>query len=328
MKTTWKQTEAYLNETLGLCVHLRDWPDKRKLPLFLRQEFDFATTQILERPVLVVHASEQQKSPAGIRKQFDVLQGKFDGDLVYVRDQIDAYQRKRLIEQKVAFIVPGNQLYLPTFGMELREYFRQAKIPTDNLSPLAQATILFAIYHKHDLPIPMLRMAQLLDCSKMSISRSFSELETLDLATIEKDGRSRELQLTRTSKETWEFGTKFWRTPVRKRLRVSHDFPIPDRSRVAGQTALANRTDISKGAIQTIAIGPSVEKERRAELARFSIPDDESERSITVELWRYDPCPLSQDASVDPLSLYLSMQDIRDERVEAALDDLLKGMTC
>lgn len=327
MKSTWKQTEAYLNETLGLCVLLRDWPDKRKLPLILRQEFDFATTLILDRPVLVVHASEQQNSPAGLRKKFDVLQAKFDGDLVYVRDQIDAYQRKRLIEQKVSFIVPGNQLYLPTFGMDLREYFRKAKIPTDNLSPLAQATILFALYHKHDLPIPLQRMAQLLDCSKMSISRSFSELEAFELVTSEKDGRSRELHLTRTPKEIWEFGTKFWRTPVRKRLRVFHDFPIPERSRVSGQTALANRTDISKGDSKTIAIGPSVEKERRAELSRFSIPDDESERVITVELWRYDPCPLSKDANVDPLSLYLSMQDIRDERVEAALDNLLKGMT-
>lgn len=63
-------------------------------------------------------------------------------------------------------------------------------------------------------------------------SRSFSELETLGLITIEKDGRSRELHLTRTPKETWESGRKFWRTPVRKSLRVFHDFPIPDRSRV------------------------------------------------------------------------------------------------
>jgi hypothetical protein len=108
---------------------------------------------------------------------------------------------------------------------------------------------------------------------------------------------------------------------------VLHCFPMPERSRVAGQAALASRTDISKGAIETIAIGPNVEKECRAELGRFSIPDDESNPSIIVELWRYDPCPLSRNASVDPLSLYLSMQDIHDERVEAALDDLAKGMT-
>ncbi len=29
------------------------------------------------------------------------------------------------IAQKVPFIVPGNQLYLPDLGLDLREYFRQ-----------------------------------------------------------------------------------------------------------------------------------------------------------------------------------------------------------
>lgn len=326
MKTAWKQTENYLKVTLGLCVHLRDWPEKRKLPLFLRQEFDFATTQILERPVLIVYATEQQLSPAGIRKQFDVLEGKFDGDVVYVRDQIDAYQRKRLIDQKVAFIVPGNQLYLPTFGMELREFFRHAKIRTKHLSPLAQATALFAIYHPQELPLSLHRMANLLDCSKMSMSRSFSELKALDLVSTDKDGRERELKLKRNPRETWHTAQEFWRTPVRKRLRLTRDFPIPEQSRVAGLPALARHTDISKGPSRTIAIGPGVEKKHRAVLARFTIPEDESELTMTVELWRYDPCQLSEQTSVDPLSLYLSMQGSQDERVEAALSDLLNGM--
>jgi hypothetical protein len=33
-----------------------------------------------------------------------------------------------LIEQKVSFIVPGNQLYLPDLGLDLREYFRQRAV--------------------------------------------------------------------------------------------------------------------------------------------------------------------------------------------------------
>ena len=36
-----------------------------------------------------------------------------------------SYERKRLIEQKVPSIVPGNQLYLPDLGLDLREYFRR-----------------------------------------------------------------------------------------------------------------------------------------------------------------------------------------------------------
>ncbi len=87
-------------------MQLNEWPEKRKLPLFLRQEFDFAKTQILGRPVLIAAAIAPEHSAAAVRKQFEVLQPKFDGELVYLRQQIDAYQRKRLIEQRVSFIVP------------------------------------------------------------------------------------------------------------------------------------------------------------------------------------------------------------------------------
>ena len=45
--------------------------------------------------------------------------------MVYVTGALASYERKRLIEQKVPFMVPGNQLYLPDLGIDLREYFRQ-----------------------------------------------------------------------------------------------------------------------------------------------------------------------------------------------------------
>jgi hypothetical protein len=320
------QAEDYIEETLGISVQLNEWPEKRKLPLFLRQEFDFAETQILGRPVLIAAAIAPEHSAAAVRKHFEVLQPKFDGELVYLRQQIDAYQRKRLIEQRVSFIVPGNQLYLPTFAIDLRDYFRKAKTAKDKLSPLAQATYLYAIYHGDLLPLPLHRAAELLECSKMSMSRTFSELEALELVDVEKEGRSRDLRLKGPPFESWELARQCLRTPVRKRLRVFHDFPIPQRSRIAGQPALAMETEITKGQDRTIAIGPTVEKAVRAELARFTTPSDESERSMTIELWRYDPCLLSTGTSVDRLSLYLSLEAAGDERVEAALDDLLKGM--
>ncbi len=54
----------------------------------------------------------------------------------------------------------------------------------------------------------------------------------------------------------------------------------------------------------------------------FAEPD-----TVLIELWRYGPALLSKDGhSVDPLSLYLSMCGTSDERVKAALTDLLKGI--
>lgn len=324
MNSAIRLAKDYVEETLGISLHFKEWPDKRKLPLFLRQEFDFAETRILGRPVLIAAAIAPEHSAAQVRKQFEVLQPRFYGDIVYLRQQIDAYQRKRLIGQRVSFIVPGNQLYLPTFAIDLREYFRKPKTPPAKLSPLAQVTLLYAIYHGDLLPLSVYRAAEILQCSKMSMSRVFSELEALELVDVEKKGRSRNLRLKMPQFESWETARRFMQTPVRKRLRVSRDFPIPNQSRIAGLSALALKTEITKGQERIIAIGPTAQRSARPDLERFNIPMNEFECSITIELWRYDPCLLSTGISVDRLSLYLSVEAAGDERIEAALNDLVK----
>jgi len=54
--------------------------------------------------------------------------------------------------------------------------------------------------------------------------------------------------------------------------------------------------------------------------------------SIEIEIWSYDPALFGQDGTVDRLSLYLSLKDNHDERVESALDhhdegnEMVKGL--
>lgn len=57
-----------------------------------------------------------------------------------------------------------------------------------------------------------------------------------------------------------------------------------------------------------------------------SWPVDEEE-SPTVEVWSYDPVPLSDGLVVDPLSLSLSLRDDPDERVQSALGRLLESLS-
>jgi hypothetical protein len=46
---------------------------------------------------------------------------------------------------------------------------------------------------------------------------------------------------------------------------------------------------------------------------------------VEVELWRYDPAILGSGAEVDALSLVLSLQDERDERIQDAVEELTKN---
>jgi len=46
---------------------------------------------------------------------------------------------------------------------------------------------------------------------------------------------------------------------------------------------------------------------------------------VEIELWDYDPRLFSNSSNVDILSLYASLKDETDERVEQALEDVLRG---
>ncbi|EFB40206.1 MULTISPECIES: hypothetical protein [Parachlamydia] len=45
---------------------------------------------------------------------------------------------------------------------------------------------------------------------------------------------------------------------------------------------------------------------------------------IELEVWNYDPELFAKDGIVDPFSLYLSLQESKDERVEGALEEMME----
>jgi len=53
-----------------------------------------------------------------------------------------------------------------------------------------------------------------------------------------------------------------------------------------------------------------------------SAADLDEPGSVIVEVWTYPPESLSQGPSVDPLSLYLSLRDHDDTRIERARESL------
>jgi hypothetical protein len=51
------------------------------------------------------------------------------------------------------------------------------------------------------------------------------------------------------------------------------------------------------------------------------------EANACIEAWTYDPRLLAADGRVDALSLYLSLRDSPDERVQQQLESLLEAVS-
>jgi len=48
--------------------------------------------------------------------------------------------------------------------------------------------------------------------------------------------------------------------------------------------------------------------------------------ALEIEVWSYAPSLFAKDKVVDRLSLYLSLKESRDERVEGAIEEMMKEL--
>ena len=326
MTDTCSKIERYLDDVLGIRVVVAPWETEGRIPLFLQDRYRFLWAEALnQRCLFMVDVHAEDESPAAIRKHVEQVREKWDGPVVYVRDRIIAYNRKRLIGHKVPFIVPGTQMYLPTLGIDLREHFRKLRPGSSGLRPTAQAVLIHALLRDAENLGPTV-LADKLGYSPMAMSRALDELEAAELGRTTANGRERRLRLEGPRREIWERAQPLLRSPVVKRhaIRLAPEAALPGHR--TGLDALAHYSMLAEPGSVAVALGrenwKSMQGTDRMEAATMDEPG-----TTTVEIWSYAPVLFAAGGWVDRLSLYLSLRENQDERVQAALDQMIKEVS-
>ncbi|MCA9176046.1 MAG: hypothetical protein KDB14_16285 [Planctomycetales bacterium] len=315
-----QQIPEYLHQTLGVRTHAIAWDGASRLPAFLTARYRFALMDLEGRELLLmVDEDHDPEPPATVRKHAEQVRAKWSGPVVYVRDRVTAYNRKRLIEQRVPFIVPGNQMYLPELGLDLREYFRTPPPSKRKFRPATQAVLIHVLLNRKEDGPTASELAPVLGYTTMTLSRAFDELESVELATSGASGRERVLRFHDHGRETWERAQPWLIDPVKSR----HFVAIRPQGLQAGQEALARYTMLAEPRVPVLAIGHKQWLAFAKELPTATLHDRDS-ANCEVEVWKYEPREYELSGIVDPLSLYLSVRKSRDERVEQALDVLME----
>jgi hypothetical protein len=322
MQVVLEKLALYLQETLGATVTPVPWRDQR-LPHFLKDAYLFSEIDLLgSRCLLVLDSSPTELAPAALRKHIGLVQTRWEAEVIYVRPRLTAYNRKRLVEQKVPFIVPGNQMYLPTLGIDFREHFRRLRSAPAPLSPSAQVLLVHALLRAGQDVLTPKETAARLGYSAMTMTRAFDTIEATSLGEVSTSGKERRLRFEVRRQDTWTKAQPFLRSPVKQRICIER-IAAASRGPHAGLSALAEYTMLAPPECATHALSREDWRSLRQQHEVIEVPRQDPE-ALEIEIWSYSPAQFADGGRVDPLSLYLSLRDSDDERVAASLEELME----
>lgn len=320
------EIKRYLHDTLGAEPDISRWSSASQLPYFLQDAYEFRRVEVLRNQMVLVIERHAHKPPGReLRVQLARVAALANLPVVYVVNSLASHERRRLVEQKIPFIVPGNQLYLPMLGIDFREHFRRPP-PAEGrpLSPATQAILIAVLMRKLWLTdwAPS-DIAADFGYAPMTSSRAVQELTDSRIAALVVRGRRRLLRLERPPADVWEDAKPVLRSPVRRSVWAV--FPAaPPREfdgLPAGQSALALYSMIGEPKWPTYAVSPSIWQKMAGRDIQM-LPEPEQGASAW-EIWSYSPrLGLDAQRTVDPLSLTLSLQDSPDDRIRIALGEL------
>ena len=329
IKKILNKLDVYLNDVLGVQISINplEKENQLKLPFYIKEEYILFNIDVFSANdfIVVIPRNEELPKINRLNKNLKKIEDLFKQKAVLIVNNLPSYIRKRLIQRNVNFIVPGKQLYIPNVGIHLDEKKQSNNKTTKNLLPSSQILILYHILNSKD-PLEKYSFSEIswkFNYSGMAITNAIRNLEVNDLCEI-VGTKEKHVKFTKSTKELWDQASDLMINPV-KELYYFENIPKNGNFLMSNVTALAEYTDMNPTeqiyyAIDYRSFKILINEKNIKGLNRY-------EGRYCLEIWKYNPELIikknTNKKSVDPLSLYLSIQNYNDERIELALNQLI-----
>lgn len=309
----------YLEKTLRMSVLIKENNSLYdKLPLVFKGRYDFFDVETNGMHWIAI----KPKADAGLvslRKDRAKVQNVSGLNCAVFLNSTTCYIKEKLIEEGIPFVLADKLVYLPFIGCLLSDAGERDIAPVNLISYLTQKLILTAIYEKWD-KVSVSKAAERLNVSKMTVSRSFDEIEYLDVNILELKGKSRVITVPFDRKQLWKELQPVLRNPVIARYELLEDIHLEKK---AGITALCEYSLLSDNKYPTYAV---TKKELSASgiKGKKKVRRGEEIGCVVLELGYFIDC--KQKLTEDPFSVVLSLTDEekQDERVMISINEMME----
>jgi DNA-binding MarR family transcriptional regulator len=328
-----KEAFNYLKELTGIEASRSSLSSRivENLPIYITQSYKLQEAVLFNRNIVFAEQTQDHFTVSQIAKHLQVIKKNLDKPVVLVLKNMQSYNRKRFIENRINFIVPEKQIFLPELLISLSENFKIEKdYKSKKLMPSSQFLLIFHLLNKNNNwkleQKSFKEIAERLDYTPMAISYAVDELKNYNLIDVLGD-REKHIRFSYKKRALWNYALEkdLFESPILKTI-YTDDIPENIFMLKAGISALSQYTRLNPDRQQYYA----VEKREFYKLQKNNVFNNSSdtEGRYAIEVWKYDPKILAAESknnntSVDPLSLYLSIKNNCDERIEMGLEQLI-----
>lgn len=240
--------------------------------------------------------------------------------IVFLLPACPAYERQRLIDKDVYFVVSEKYVHLPMLlANERVRKTKQAKA----LTPVAQYLLLYHLQIGSIEGMAARDIEDKIPYSYASITLGLTCLEDLGICKkVAEASKRKVIHFDMKGMNLWEQAQPFLVNPVEERIYCDgllSDDSFPE----CGINALAHYTRLNPDPERTIMM--SVKQLRKFKSSEALVRPNEFDGNIIIEAWKYPPVTaIGVKAEwVDKLSLAISLREDEDPRVEGEVERLI-----
>lgn len=312
-----RNLETYIQEVMGYraVVVPLDKPQQNKLPLYITIAYNTGTINLLGRDIcLLMSEKENEFTPVQLARQKLIAEQVLGMPVVFVFNKIASYNMKRYIERKINFIVPQKQLFIPDLMMDIRKIAQHVASEPKELGPMAQLVLFYHLQKETLNGKTIKHIAEKLGGSYLHANRAINNLRIFGLCDLQ-GGKEKVVLFDENKKVLWEKALPFLRNPVQKTLYTDSDL----NQTLSGINAMAHYTMLNDERRKYYAVSKEAFRE-------LNVATDTQYGENRIEIWRYDPKLIAENGYIDRLSLFMAYKGSDDERIETALDTLIKQL--
>lgn len=292
------------------------------LPIIFQRRYDFALLRIEGKDFLLIK-EKRTGSIENFVKQAQAIKKQLDKDIILVFNQVSDSNKKKLLQIGISYIDFKDNAYIPQLGFLFSSKINLPRLD-ELLSPTEQRVLIALLMENADKEINMDKVSRVTGLSIPSLYRTFKVLKDHGWLTNKKQS----YQFLKSKTIILNEALLLMKNPIKSVVMIKHD----DLKKFNGHTSImqAGLSALSQlgmlvdnSQYTTYAISKKAFKKMESEI------EDDVLEGHRIEIWDYESVLFDYEQTewssrlsnkhikmVDPISLYLTLRDSDDPRIE------------